>query len=135
MRKPAGMRFFRYYGPALLWASLILLLTGLPGNYFPKVPTIWDLFEPDKIVHLFIFLILNVLMIYGLSHEKKISAGIFAAISLGTGILFGGITELLQAYVFVWRQASVYDFIADGLGCLAGYFLFKRLIIKKFKSD
>jgi len=124
------MRFFRYYWPVYLWAFLILLLTGLPGQYFPKVPTIWDLLEPDKIVHVIIFVIFTVLMIYGLVHEKNCPAWILITVSIGTGILFGGITELLQAYVFVWRQASVYDFIADSIGSLAGYLFWKLFLIK-----
>jgi VanZ family protein len=119
------MRFLRLYGPVILWALLILLLTGLPGNYFPRVPTIWDLLEPDKIVHLFIFLIFTLLIIYPLYQKKNASARVLASVSIGTGILFGAVTELLQAYVFVWRQASVYDFIADTAGCIIGFLLFR----------
>jgi VanZ family protein len=119
------MRFLRLYGPVILWALLILLLTGLPGKYFPKVPTIWDLLEPDKIVHLFIFLVFTLLIIYPLIQKKKASTRVLASVSIGTGILFGAVTELLQAYVFVWRQASIYDFIADTAGCIVGFLLFR----------
>jgi len=76
------MRFLRLYGPVILWALLILLLTGLPGDYFPKVPTVWDLLEPDKIVHLFIFLVFTLLIIYPLIQKKNASARVLASVSI-----------------------------------------------------
>jgi VanZ family protein len=126
------MRFLKYNGPVILWAILILVLTGLPGNYFPKVPTIWDLLEPDKIVHLAIFLVFTLLLIYAIIHSRRSSKRFLFILATGTGIVFGAATELLQAWVFTWRQASVYDFIADAIGCLAGYLLFKKLLKTKW---
>lgn len=130
------MRYFRYYWPFVLWAILILILTGLPGNYFPRVPTIWDLLSPDKIVHLFIFIVFTVLLFHGLvlHYRERISLWMYALIVIGTGVFYGGITELLQAYIFVWRQASVYDFIADSVGCIAGYLLFRNVISKRLNK-
>ena len=123
------MRSFRYYWPVIIWAWLIRLLTGLPGNYFPKVPSIWDLLTPDKIVHFFIFLVFTLMLFYGLirSHGENFPISLFVSLSIGTGIAFGGITELLQEFVFVWRQASIYDFIADCIGSITCFFLFKWL--------
>jgi hypothetical protein len=43
--------------PALIWAFIIMLLTGLPGSYFPTIVSFWDWLSPDKIVHVFIFLV------------------------------------------------------------------------------
>jgi VanZ family protein len=130
------MRFFRYYWPFVLWAILILILTGLPGNYFPKVPTIWDLLAPDKIVHLFIFIVFTILLYYGLTlhNGDGISSWMYALIVIGAGVCYGGITEMLQAYIFVWRQASVYDFIADSVGCIVGYLLFRNVIFKQLNK-
>ena len=128
------MRIIKYKGPVILWAILILVLTGLPGNYFPKVPTVWDLLEPDKIVHLIIFLVFTLLLSYALIHGNVFSPRIFSVLVTGTGIIFGGVTELLQAYVFIWRQASVYDFIADAAGSFAGYLLFNKLLYKQWNK-
>ena len=41
--------------PALVWAIMILFLTGMPGTYFPKVATFWEWLSPDKLIHIFIF--------------------------------------------------------------------------------
>jgi VanZ family protein len=126
------MRYFRYYWPVITWAILILLLTGLPGNYFPKVPSIWDLLEPDKVVHLFIFIIFTNLLGYGFinNYPPGLPKVFYALIIMASGIAFGGITELLQAYIFVWREASIYDFIADCAGSVSGYLIFDNLISK-----
>jgi VanZ family protein len=130
------MRFLRYFWPVILWALLILLLTGLPGKYFPVVPSVWDLLEPDKIVHLLIFFVFTILLTYGLIryYSVNITSGFFISIAIGTGIVYGGISELLQAYIFVWRQASIYDFIADSAGCFAGYLLFQQVLSKHLKK-
>ena len=55
-----------------------------------------------------------------------------AAMAIGIGIAYGGITELLQGYVFIGRTASIYDFIANAVGCFAGYLFFKILLLKYF---
>jgi VanZ family protein len=109
----------------------------MPGNYFPEIPTIWDLLAPDKIIHLFIFGVFTILLSFGLIHNsgKSISLRVFALTVIGSGIIYGGITELLQAYIFTWRQASVYDFIADSVGCVAGYLLFRYLISKRLSKN
>ncbi len=131
------MIIFKHFWPAVLWALLVLILTGLPGNYFPEVPTFWDLLEPDKIVHIFIFGVFTVLMALGLTrHYGKLrSASAITTQAIGTGIAYGAITELLQGYVFIGRTASIYDFIANSVGCLAGYLLFKLVLLKYFPNS
>jgi len=120
----------RRYGPALAWAIIILILTGLPGNYFPEVKTFWDWLSPDKVVHLGIFGVQAFLIIYGLGQQylaKKRRYQYMVLVFLLT-TLFGLITEVLQSYVFVGRDGNVFDFLADGLGAFLGvlaYYLLK----------
>jgi VanZ family protein len=131
------MVILKHFWPAMAWALLVLILTGLPGNYFPEVPTLWNLLEPDKIVHLFIFGVFTVLLALGLTgrYGKNRSSFAIAALSIGTGIAYGGITELLQGYVFIGRTASIYDFIANFIGCFAGYLLFKFVLLKYLEKE
>jgi VanZ family protein len=126
------MIFFKNFWPALAWAVLVLVLTGLPGNSFPEVVSFWKLLEPDKIVHFFIFGIFTVLLARGLSlyQGKFSSVAAIATQTIGTGIAYGGITEIMQAYVFTGRTGSINDFIANSIGCVAGYIFFK-LVLKK----
>lgn len=119
--------------PAILWTVIVLLLTGLPGNVMPEVPRFLDLFQPDKLVHIFIFGLWVVLAAYGTT-ELKIRKGLLKNASLFSavlGMIFGGITEILQYSVIPQRSGNIYDFIADAVGCLLGYIFFTRFWQKK----
>jgi VanZ family protein len=127
---------FKNFWPVLAWALLVLILMGLPGNYFPVVPSVWDLLEPDKIVHVFIFAVFTILMAFGITRRYSTSRHSLAIAlqAIGTGILYGGITELMQGYVFTGRTESIYDFTADCVGCIVGYLIFRLLVIKYMKK-
>ena len=121
--------------PALLWSFVILLLTGLPGSTFPKIPTFWDWLEPDKAVHLFIFGVLAFLILFGyreqyFSNKKRYKFGVAAVIITA---LYGLITEVLQYYVFIGRSGNRFDFFADALGAVLGWLAFSYLYRKKIK--
>jgi VanZ family protein len=121
--------------PALLWSAFILLLTGLPGHYFPKVTTFWDWLEPDKVVHLFIFGVLAFLILYGYRQQyftsrKRYKFGVAAVIVTA---IYGLVTEVLQYYVFVGRSGNRFDFFADTLGAVSGWIVFSYLYRKKIK--
>ena len=111
---------------------------GLPGKYFPTVVRFWDWIGPDKIVHLLLFAAFAFLSLWGYRqfffninypHRKRL----FLIISL-ISILYGGLTELLQKYLFINRYGSLYDFIADSIGCFLGIILFHFLVQKKLKK-
>ncbi len=46
-------------------------------------------------------------------------------------ISLGGITEILQGVMNWGRQASIYDFIANTIGCFIGLCIYNKLIKKK----
>ena len=119
-------KLFRYHLWDILWGLLIIVLTGIPGTMLPKVPAFIDLFQPDKLVHIFIFAVLVALMMRGfILHEgKAVSRDLAVLISINTGILLGALTELMQKYIVPCRSASIYDFIADSVGCFIGWWLF-----------
>ncbi|NVO21640.1 MAG: VanZ family protein [Bacteroidetes bacterium] len=122
------MRFrkvFRQYWLSISWGFFILLLTGIPGQFLPQVPRLVDLFRPDKLVHLFIFGVFVIALMRGFSQEPGFALNRYLLYSSLISLSFGGITELLQAYVFINRQGSFLDFIADGIGCILGYLLYK----------
>ena len=56
--------------PGLVIAIFIMVIMGMPGNYFPKVVSFWDWLGPDKIIHLIVFGILSFSMIWG--YRKKL---------------------------------------------------------------
>ena len=124
--------------PGLICASVIMVLMGLPGKYFPTVVCFWDWLGPDKIIHLILFALLSFASLWGYRnlffdinypHRKRL----FITISL-ISILYGGLTELLQKYLFINRYCSLYDFLADTVGCFIGIILFHFLVQKKLKK-
>lgn len=116
---------FKNFWPGIAWWCFILVLTLAPGNYFPKVGNFWNLFSPDKLIHLFIFGILAYLLLWGSSRQyQEVKRCYIVVIPLTVTILTGIITELLQAALPIGREASIYDAIANFTGCFAGYIIF-----------
>ena len=127
---------FSKTGPALLWAAVILLLTGLPGNVFPEIKSFWDWLGPDKVVHLLIFGIQSFLILWGYRTDYFANKNrkILAVTAIVLTAFYGLLTEVLQRYVFIGRSGNVYDFLADTVGALLGWSLFLIFFRKKIKA-
>lgn len=128
----------RNFLPGTFCGVVILILTGLPGSYFPKVQTFWEWLGPDKIVHIIMFTGFVFVCLWGYRGQYAESDKPYRRraemIVLIIGIAYSGLTELLQGTVFKGRCCSLYDFIADALGCLVGIFVF-RLYAKSMRHD
>ncbi len=117
---------------AVVWGLFIIILHILPGSVFPKIPTLFDLLEPDKIVHIgmfsvLVFLLLPVFNNEGIPALLRKYPVLFAFI---IALSLGAILELTQNYFILNRTGSVYDWIADLAGCFVGWgawYLFGRL--------
>lgn len=135
MIKPKWLIMFRYFWPAYLWVIIVLILTGVPGNDLPTLPSFWDSFQPDKIVHIGMFGLLFLLLAGGSFYKggkvpiskKLIYIYLFITIALG------GIIELLQKWVFIGRSCDIYDWIADIIGVLLAL-IFYYVVIEKLKQ-
>lgn len=131
-------RLSENFYPGLIIAILIMVIMGLPGNCFPTVVSFWDWLGPDKIVHLFVFGILSFSMLWG--YRKKIitqnatSRKYAYLLTILLSISYGGLTELLQKYVFINRYGSIYDLIANAIGCVLGVIVFFLCYKKKLKK-
>ncbi|MDP4291359.1 MAG: VanZ family protein [Bacteroidota bacterium] len=110
----------RYFWPAYLWGVIVLILTGIPGNDLPTIPSYLEVIHPDKIVHMGMFGLLMLLLSAG-SYYKA------GKVSISNKLIFiyfiitaslGGITELLQKWVFVGRSCDILDFFADVVGVI-----------------
>jgi VanZ family protein len=126
-------KIVQYHLWSILWGILIIILTALPGNLIPEVPSFFDLFEPDKLVHIFIFAVLVALLIRGFILQDgplfwKTNA---VSIALNIGVLLSGLTELMQKFFIPGRIASVYDFIANVAGCFLGWWIFSIWLKKQ----
>ncbi|MDO8896235.1 MAG: VanZ family protein [Bacteroidales bacterium] len=129
-------KFFLNQWPAILWALFVILITGLPGNYFPEVKSFWDWISPDKVVHLFIFGVFSFLVMHGSRAQYFGGRHRYViVVALLTGIAYGGLTELLQYYVFIGRFGNFFDFYANVAGTISGVALFMLLNRKNKKKS
>ena len=130
------MSFFKYWR-TIIWALVILVITGLPGDSFPDIATFWEWLQPDKIVHVFVFAVLSFAMLYDartqyLQSKRRYIYAIAAVV--GTAF-FGLLTEVLQYYVFIGRSGNVYDVLADCAGAIIGWVLFNWVVQKKILKN
>jgi len=126
------LQFLRNTRWAILWGALIFILTGIPGGMLPRLPSYLDLFQPDKLVHLFVFGVFFILLV--LSFRKPGTPLFVTRHPMLVAFLFAffiaATTELLQEFVVPMRTASFWDFIANIVGSLLGLVLVK-LVGKK----
>ena len=87
-----------------------------------------DLLQPDKLIHVFLFSVFFFLQSRGFALQDffpflKKHPVIFAFLF---GLTLGAFTEIIQKYFIPMRSGSIYDFIANALGCLIGWGAFCR---------
>lgn len=109
-----------------------MLLCGLPGEDLPNID-FWEIDIEDKIAHMGVFGILGILMVYGAfrknSHNRLSDKQTTFLIIIA--VAYGGLTEILQGWLFPSRFASLSDFIADAIGAILGIVIAKKLFVKQ----
>jgi len=108
---------------AVIWFLLVTTLLCIPGTRLPKI-TWQDKIWLDKWVHIFLFMILVILWSKLYSHKKNTQSAshkIFFKIMV-VGCFYGIAMEFVQKYFIPFRSFDLGDIIADGVGCLAGFF-------------
>ncbi len=106
----------KYYGPAILWALFILLMCGLDLSSVSHKSIFFPGF--DKLTHCGFFFVLVVFWCSGLIRQQfnpMISYKEVLTITV-VAVLYGGLIELLQLWVFTWRSAEWNDLFADTVG-------------------
>ena len=113
-----------------------MILSGTPGDFMPEVGSFLDWLRPDKVVHIILYAVFFYLLIDASVKQFVISklGAKHLILLLLIGIMFGAITEILQAKVFVNRHGSVYDFLANIIGCLVGLAIYSYKVKKKSRK-
>lgn len=93
---------------------IILIATMMPGGAGDL-----SIKYVDKFVHFGLFLFLSINICYRYHKSEKLIEGIIWA------IFFGLMTEYFQQFVPA-RDMDIDDGIADTLGVIAGYYLYKK---------
>lgn len=119
--------------PALLvWCVVILVATLFPANHLSHISD-FNLYPgADLLAHFVLFLLFGILgtgtLIYRYNIREKNLILLYVLVS---GIIFAGITELLQLLLPVNRDASFDDLLADFAGVISGSLLVLALNVKK----
>ena len=114
--------FIKHILPSFAWAIFIIILSGLSSDHFVETN-----FHFDKVIHFIEYSALSLIMSIGLKRQysfPKIRSNAFK-ISISFSILYGGIIELTQILFFNGREGDLLDILANSLGALFGYVLFK----------
>ncbi len=133
-RSPARERemFLRSNLPGIGWGLLILFLCGLPGKEVPD-PSYFDIFLFDKLVHIFLFLVLGFLL--GVGFKKQYQYPLIKAHAKKSGFLiaafYGLLIEILQYAVFIDRSLEAGDVMANMFGAGLGVLFFRGVYGKE----
>lgn len=119
---------------SFLWAAIILIISGLPGDSIPK-SQLWSIPQFDKIVHMCLYFPLGLVLaaefsLSSIAWLKKYTI----VLTLSIVAFYGGLIEILQDYLFINRSADWWDFFSDIFGGALGMLLFTHFLRKRFFS-
>jgi VanZ family protein len=107
----------RQWGPPVLWAAFILLLTSIPGSDLPHVGFL-NFHESDKIVHSTMYGIFAWLATRSLVRAGRPLRQAVLVVLLGIA-LFAALDEWHQLFI-PGRSMDVFDWLADISGAAIG---------------
>jgi VanZ family protein len=115
-------RRLRYQGPTILWALFVFIMCVIKLGDIENSPMFFPGF--DKLVHCGFFLVFVVFYSLGIIRQHNYSSFPFkyALLIFALAVAYGGLLELLQAYVFTWRDGDWNDLFADSVGAAMGIF-------------
>lgn len=125
--------FLKYNLGGILWILLIFIACSTPGEQLPPAP----FFDFDKLVHLFFYGTLQLLLLRGFYLQNQFVAlrkhylPITFIISAGYGILI----EVLQGHVFRNRSFDLYDMAANIVGVILAILCWILFFKKKIKQN
>jgi len=113
--------FIKYNLPAILWALVILVLTLMPGKFIPPAG-IFEIFHPDKLVHIAVFAVLIALCLYGFLKQQTFAwLRLHPVIIAFSGcVLYGLWLEAMQGTLLADRYFEWMDAAANAIGCGVG---------------
>ena len=108
----------------ILYSVFITILFLLPTKEIPKL---FNTFIPiDKLVHVFIFLVLTFLWSFYVNSVLNDTKPIVLLFILAASLFYGILIEVIQELYMSSRGAEVLDVIADLLGASLGLLFFSN---------
>ena len=123
--------FFRHNLFGIAWALFIFLLASVPGDEFPSV-LFWFNLPFDKVVHVFLYLVLVFLLCVGFTKQNTLPFLHFRPIlsALVISAIYGMIIEVSQTAFMLNRSFEVYDVLANFIGSAFGSAVFTIIYYK-----
>ena len=122
------LKVFLRYIKTGLWIAFILYGTLTPSDKLPKT-RILEINYSDLVIHFSLWAILMLLLLHEMNYLKiakesnKKNTTIALSICLGLGLF----SELAQLLFIVSRTGSLFDFIADSLGSVIIFLIFRKI--------
>lgn len=124
---------FSLFIPAIIWVIITTVLLVLPGPDIPSVSFL-DKIYFDKWVHAGLFGGMTFLFGYPFIKNSTATKKLLIYIAIVCA-LYGVAMEYVQKYFAFERDFDYYDMVADGVGCIIGYFVaiaLKRKLEKNY---
>jgi glycopeptide antibiotics resistance protein len=108
---------------------MIIVLVSIPGDDLPELSESFDLLQPDKLVHVFLFLVFVFLLQRGFDppYTNRYARENLYFYTVLTGIILSGGTEIFQFFCISGRNATLKDFLFNSLGCVIGWLVYSVL--------
>ncbi len=116
------MKILRFWKP-VLWLSIILILSLMPGNRLPGIPLFPHM---DKVVHAAMYFGLAVLLARPLSQLPSRRPYLMAVLIC---LVIGSLVEIAQEYMAVNRSGNWLDEAANLSGAVLGILFYHYLVL------
>ncbi len=121
MKKLSGSAL-KYWLPVIAYAALIFYISSIPFFYLPGLAgTSYEQIDPDRFaLHFIEYAVFGVLLFRALSNTHAHGMAERAlALTLVLGFAYG-LTDEMHQYFVPFREPSVFDILANGLGSMMG---------------
>lgn len=115
-----NLKIIDKYWRSILCSIIIMVLCFIPGDELPQPK--FDIPCPDKFIHFCFYFVLSFTIQYEIKNIIKLKNYLIIFIY---AMVLGGFIELVQENVIVERSGDFFDFIADLLGVIIAFFVFK----------
>lgn len=117
---------FRIITPLIIVVVSLTLLLLLPGDNINGSGW-WSTYQIDKVMHVIAFSVLALVTSITLSKLRVLTDSNYQLmiLTLVVGAIFGTILEFLQQELSVGRMAELLDIVADCVGVLMGFVIFR----------
>lgn len=119
---------------SFIWAIIILIVCGLPGESLPDPGRLWFP-HFDKLVHMGLYFPLAFFLVAEFALSKKVFLRKYAVfLTLLLVFIYGGFIELSQEYLFVDRSPEWADVLSDLIGAILAislYYLVGKRLFKR----